>query len=137
VADVTSLQSALTLEHAAVYGYGIVGGRLGPADALARDSYDVHRQRRDVLTAALVDTGATPTPAAAAYEPERPVLTDVQARSLATEIERQSAVAYAALVASGDGDWRRTGAGWLRDSAVRGYRWSSRVAPLPGLGPQQ
>lgn len=133
MADVGSLQSALAVEHAAVYGYAVVGGRLGPADLLARDSYEVHRQRRDVLSAALVAGGVTPTPPAAAYEPERPVVTAAQAQALAAQIERDSAAAYAAVVAGGDTDWRRTGAAWLRDSAVRGYRWSGAVPALPGL----
>ena len=116
-----------------MYGYAIVGGRLGPADLLARDSYELHRQRRDVLSAALVAGGVTPTPPAAAYEPDRPIVTAAQAQALAAQIERASAAAYAAVVAGGDTDWRRTGAAWLRDSAVRGYRWSGEVAALPGL----
>lgn len=133
MADIAALQDALAVEHAAVFGYGIVGGRLGPVDALARESYDVHRQRRDELIAAVVGAGATPTPAAAAYEPESPVVTTRQARELAAAIEAQCATAYVALVETGDSQWRRTGAAWLRDSAVRAYRWSGDVVALPGL----
>ncbi len=133
MADLASLQGALAVEHSAVFGYGIVGGRLGPDDQLARESYDVHRQRRDLLTAALVEASATPTPAAPAYEPDSPVVAAAQARALAAQIEAASATAYAQLVATGDELWRRTAAAWLRDSAVRSYRWSGEVPALPGL----
>ncbi|MGC3005519.1 DUF4439 domain-containing protein, partial [Streptomyces sp. G35A] len=45
-----ALQAALAAEHAAVYGYGVVGGRIGKdRRAEARAAYDAHRARRDAL----------------------------------------------------------------------------------------
>ncbi|MFZ0325414.1 MAG: ferritin-like domain-containing protein [Actinomycetes bacterium] len=133
MADLSALQSALAVEHSAVFGYGIVGGRLGPEDPLARRSYDVHRQRRDALAAALVAAQVVPTPAAAAYEPDGPVVTSRQTRALAASIEEHCATAYVALVETGDAQWRRTASAWLRDCAVLRYRWSGEVPALPGL----
>ncbi|MGV9237981.1 DUF4439 domain-containing protein, partial [Streptomyces nigra] len=43
---VTALQAALAAEHAAVYGYGVVGGRIGEdRRSDARAAYDAHRAR--------------------------------------------------------------------------------------------
>ncbi|MYS45182.1 DUF4439 domain-containing protein, partial [Streptomyces sp. SID5998] len=49
--ELTAAQAALAAEHAAVYGYGVVGGRIGrERRAEARTAYDAHRARRDALT---------------------------------------------------------------------------------------
>ncbi|WP_037661545.1 DUF4439 domain-containing protein, partial [Streptomyces aurantiacus] len=46
--ELNALQAALRAEHAAVYGYGVVGGRVGDGRrAEARTAYDAHRARRD------------------------------------------------------------------------------------------
>ena len=46
--ELKALQAALRAEHAAVYGYGVVGGRIGDERrADARTAYDAHRARRD------------------------------------------------------------------------------------------
>ncbi|NED21451.1 DUF4439 domain-containing protein, partial [Streptomyces sp. SID9913] len=48
--ELRALQAALAAEHAAVYGYGVVGGRIGKERApQARSAYDAHRARRDTL----------------------------------------------------------------------------------------
>ena len=45
-AAVTALQAALAAEHAAVYGYGVVGGRIGEERRSdARAAYEAHRAR--------------------------------------------------------------------------------------------
>ncbi|HET6359230.1 DUF4439 domain-containing protein, partial [Streptomyces sp.] len=45
-----AIQAALAAEHAAVYGYGVVGGRIGEArEAEVRAAYAAHRARRDAL----------------------------------------------------------------------------------------
>ncbi|NEB22488.1 DUF4439 domain-containing protein, partial [Streptomyces coelicoflavus] len=45
-----AVQAALAAEHAAVYGYGVVGGRIGEERLTeARAAYDAHRARRDAL----------------------------------------------------------------------------------------
>ncbi|MFC9954543.1 DUF4439 domain-containing protein, partial [Streptomyces prasinus] len=53
---------------AAVYGYGVVGGRIaGDRRAEARSAYDAHRARRDALVREVKDMGADPVAAAAGY----------------------------------------------------------------------
>jgi hypothetical protein len=47
-AELTALQAVLAAEHAAVYGYGVVGGHVGEnRNPEARAAYDTHRARRD------------------------------------------------------------------------------------------
>ena len=67
-ADVAALQAALAAEHAAVYGYGIVGATVtGDTETLARADWLAHQEARDTLEAMLVKLGATPVAASPAY----------------------------------------------------------------------
>jgi hypothetical protein len=132
---VDALQAALAGEHAAVYGYGVVGARVvSSADRRAATAaFDTHRQRRSTLTTWIEATGATPVPAAAAYELGGPVTTPAQARALAARIETGVAATYADLVATSTGSTRSTVAAWLSDAAVRQTAWSGRPQTFPGL----
>ncbi|MFD0213475.1 DUF4439 domain-containing protein, partial [Streptomyces hirsutus] len=66
--ELRALQAALAAEHAAVYGYGVVGGRIADdRRADARSAHDAHRARRDALVREVKDTGADPVAAAAGY----------------------------------------------------------------------
>ena len=68
-ADIAALQAALAAEHAAVYGYGIVGAMVtGGAETLARADWLAHQEARDTLEAMLVKLGATPVAASPAYQ---------------------------------------------------------------------
>jgi hypothetical protein len=131
---VRALQAALAAEHAAVYGYGVVGGRIG-ADrrAEARAAYDGHRARRDALTRQIQDLGGTPVAAAAAYALPFPVPDAAAAVRLAAELEDRVADVYSDLVRAADGERRRLGAEALREAAVRSVRWSGRSVAFPGL----
>mgnify|MGYP006189640977 CR=1 FL=1 len=68
-----ALQSTLAGEHAAVYVYGVLGGRVSasaePALSTAlRAAHDVHRVRRDQVTAMVRAVGEDPVAAAVGYE---------------------------------------------------------------------
>jgi hypothetical protein len=133
-AALDAAQAALAAEHAAVYGYGVVGGRVGE-DRLpeAREAYTAHRSRRDVLHRAVRDLGGTPVAAAAGYALPFEVADADGAVRLAAELETGVAGAYADLVAAGEGDDRREAAAALAEAAVRAVRWSGVPAPFPGL----
>lgn len=61
-------QAALAAEHASVYGYGTLGGRLeGSRRRDATAASDAHRARRDALVRTVRDLGGTPVAARAAY----------------------------------------------------------------------
>jgi Domain of unknown function (DUF4439) len=133
--ETDALQAALAGEHAAVYAYGVVGARLEgrPDERAAQSGYDAHRQRRSTITRLLVDSGATPTPAAAAYDLGGTVATPAAARTLAALVETRVAATYADVVASADAGLRSTAALWVADAAVRATSWSGTPPTFPGL----
>lgn len=130
-----ALQAALAGEHAAIYGYGIVGAQVVSAADLraARAGYDVHRARRAALVSLVSSNGGQPVAADPAYDVGGPVTTPAQARALAGRIEAAAAGPYADLVAAADGALRMTAAGWLRDAAVREAAWTGTAEAFPGL----
>jgi hypothetical protein len=133
-AELTALQAALGAEHAAVYGYGVVGGLVGEARVSeARAAYDAHRARRDELARAVRALGGTPVAAAAGYALPFPVPGPDAAVRLAAELEERVAGVYSDLVRAAVGERRRTGAEGLREAAVRAVRWRGGSVPFPGL----
>ncbi|MER5640948.1 ferritin-like domain-containing protein [Kitasatospora sp. NPDC002227] len=130
-----ALQSALAAEHAAVYGYGVIGGHL-PAGAQREDghaSYAAHQARRDAWQRMLADSGATPTAAAAGYRLPTAVTSPATAADLAVHIEAQLTAVYADLVGAATGPLRQTAAEALRDSAFRARHWGGALPALPGI----
>ncbi|MFE3829081.1 DUF4439 domain-containing protein [Streptomyces sp. NPDC059092] len=127
-------QAALAAEHAAVYGYGVVGGRVGHARrAEATAAYTAHRARRDALARTVRDMGARPAVAAAAYALPFDVPDRAAAERLAAELEDRIAGVYSDLVRASKGPLRREAAGALREAAVRAVRWRGSGVAFPGL----
>ncbi|MFC8015871.1 DUF4439 domain-containing protein, partial [Streptomyces cinereoruber] len=92
-------QAALAAEHAAVYGYGVVGGRIGTERrAEATAAYEAHRARREVLRRAVRDLGGAPAAAAAAYALPFRVTDPAGAVRLAAVLEDRVAGVYSDLV---------------------------------------
>ncbi|MEW2157696.1 ferritin-like domain-containing protein [Streptomyces sp. NPDC007189] len=133
-AELTALQAALAAEHAAVYGYGVVGGRIGAARrSEARAAYDAHRARRDALTREVRDLGGEPVAANAAYALPFPVPDAPAAVRLAARLEERVAGVYADLVRAATAARRASAAAALREAAVRAARWSGESVAFPGL----
>ncbi|MFJ2722103.1 ferritin-like domain-containing protein [Streptomyces sp. NPDC087437] len=129
-----ALQAVLAAEHAAVYGYGVVGGRIGESRrAEARSAYDAHRARRDALAREVRDLGGQPVAAAAAYTLPFPVPDSAAAVRFAAELEERVAGVYSDLVRAAGGERRREAAGALREAAVRAVRWRGGSVAFPGL----
>ncbi|WP_030944927.1 ferritin-like domain-containing protein [Streptomyces sp. NRRL S-646] len=132
--ELKALQAALAAEHAAVYGYGVVGGQIRAGRRTeAQAAYDAHRARRDALTREVRDLGGTPVAAAAGYALPFPVSDSAAAVRLATELEDRVAGVYSDLVRATGGERRRMAAGALREAAVRAVRWSGESVAFPGL----
>jgi hypothetical protein len=131
---VAALQDVLRSEHAAVYGYGLLGPQLtgtGRSDALS--ALDHHRLRRDGIRAMITAAGAVPPEAEAAYRPGIPLNSPSAAVELAARIEGDLALAYGRLVAATTDDTRASAARWLQDAAVRQARWGNTAPRFPGL----
>lgn len=129
-----AMQDALAAEHAAVFGYGVVGGVLGQGrrnqDLDARAGVAAHRSRRDRL---IVIIGEGAVAAEPLYALPFPVRTADEARRLAAELERRCAAVYASVVARTVDGQRRFAASALTDAAVRELTWGGRPDALPGV----
>ncbi|MFB7402752.1 ferritin-like domain-containing protein [Streptomyces rubiginosohelvolus] len=132
--ELTAVQAALAAEHAAVYGYGVLGGRLdGKQGAEARSAHDAHRARRDALARTARDLGGRPVASNAAYALPFAVPDGPAAVRLAAVLEDRIAGAYADLVRATEGERRGDAAGALREAAVRSARWRGGNVAFPGL----
>jgi hypothetical protein len=136
-----ALREALAAEHAAVWGYGVVGAApavdaRGPATA----AETAHRDVRDSVTALLDERGADPVPAEGAYALPFPVLSAVDAAALAVVLEDGVAAAWVRVLdQAAERSVRERAVGWLSAAEVRAVAWrgAAGVTPvtsaLPGL----
>jgi hypothetical protein len=133
-AEVRALQTALAAEHAAIYGYGVVGAHLtGTALAAATSDWIAHQVARDSLERMLRSAGTQPVSAAAAYRLPRPVHTAAEAMSLAVTLEKRIATAYLGLVALRGTAIREFGARELIAAAIRAASWRGKTVAFPGF----
>ncbi|MEZ5092243.1 DUF4439 domain-containing protein [Nocardioides sp.] len=137
--EVDALQSTLEAEHAAVFVFGALVGRLdataGPAPALAAAlgaAYGEHRGRRDELAALIRDAGAVPVAPAPAYALPSRLSTVAQIRRAAVLAEAAASEAYAAQVAAATDADRSWAISALTDSAVRQLTLGGAATPFPG-----
>lgn len=129
-----AIQAALAAEHAAVYGYGVVGGRLdGERREKARTAYDAHRARRDTLERTVRDLGGRPEAAAPAYALPFSVEDGAAAERLAARLEDRVAAVYADAVRELRGELRADAARALREAAVRAVGWRGSSVAFPGM----
>ncbi|MDQ6876077.1 MAG: ferritin-like domain-containing protein [Actinomycetota bacterium] len=136
-AAIDSLQRALAAEHAAVWGYGLVGATLPPAQQpLAASADQAHRAHRDALEESLRARRATPVAAAASYQLPFPVTDPQAARALAAHLEQGSAANwYAVLPAVSAPADRRLAVSALTDAATRGLQWRLMLPGQPSTVP--
>ncbi|MFT3871331.1 MAG: ferritin-like domain-containing protein [Nocardioides sp.] len=136
-ADQDALQEVLAAEHAAIYVYGVLGGRTSQAGqpALFEEllaGYLVHRGRRDALTQMLRSQGADPVAAEPAYDVAGPPSTPAQVRAGAAALEEAAAQQYAALVAAAPAGSRSWAVAALVDAARRAVAFGDAPTPFPG-----
>lgn len=131
---VNALQDALRAEHAAVYGYGVLGARLrGPLQQTAKTHWDAHRLQRDDLVARLTGQGARPEAAAPVYRLPVKVTSARTAAELAAALEQDLVGAYVGLAGATDPALRSFAAHAMQRAMIRSVRWlSSAGRPLPG-----
>jgi hypothetical protein len=133
------VQQCLAAEHAAVYGYGVVGGVLadiagaGDLRTSAQDCYDAHRAQRDALTELLTRSGQTPVAAHAAYRLPEAVVGRSGCTALARQIERRSAAVYAFAVSKTSDGSRAMAVDALTDCALRETGWGAEPRAFPGV----
>ena len=137
----SALGEALAAEHAAVWGYGVVGAALtGAAQNTAATSEAAHRDARDQVTALLAGRDAEVVGAEGAYALPFPVLSAVDAAALAATIEDGVAAAWVRVLdQAAERTTRELAVGVLGAAEVRAVGWrttagqSPATRALPGL----
>ena len=105
-----ALCAALTTEHAVIYGYGIVSAHCQPdVNNLVSSALNQHRQRRDQVIAMLASRSVTAPVAAAGYQLPMPVNNPTDAARLAVRMEKDTEVAWRAVIEQAAADDRRSG----------------------------
>jgi len=133
---VDAMNETLAGEHAAIYAYGVIGGRLdidSTPVAEAADAIDVHQARRDALTALVESAGETPVAAEPGYLLPSDVVNVATARKTAQTVEDRCGVLYATLAATATDEIRAYAVDALIDSATRALEWDAPGSALPGL----
>ena len=131
---VAALQGALAAEHAAVYGYGVVGAALaGTEQADARSDWTAHQVARDNLVTMVTKLGATPVAASPAYRLPFAVTNANLAKELAATLEDGVTRAYLAMVAVTDPTLRAFAAQAMQTSANRAFSWRGTTVAFPGM----
>lgn len=128
-----ALRDALAAEHAAVWGYGVVGAALGPgAGPEAPATEAAHRDVRDALTALLVERNQEPVATAGGYALPFPVLSAVDAAALAVVLEDGTAAAWVRVLdQAAERSTRELAVGFLAAAEVRAVAWRTTAGQAP------
>lgn len=129
----TALCAALSTEHAVIYGYGIVSAHCQTdVNNLVTSALNQHRQRRDQVFAMLASRSVTAPVAAAGYQLPMPVNNATDASRLAVRMEKDTEVAWRAVVEQAqDPNDRRFAVTALSQSAVLAARWKQVLGDWP------
>jgi hypothetical protein len=136
-----ALRGALAAEHAAIWGYGVVGAALDPgAQGLAAASETAHRDVRDHIVELLAERHADPVGTEGAYALPFPVLSATDAAALAVVLEDGVAAAWVRVLdQSAERSTRELAVGVLGATEVRAVGWRAAAGqtpvtrPFPGL----
>ena len=136
-ADLAALYDAVAVEHATIYGYGIVSAHSTPEEnPLVADAMRTHRGQREWAIDRLKAGSVTPPVAAVGYRLPLAVDDPADAANLAVRMEHDAAVAWRAVLeqaaAGSDGDADRAFAvSALTQSAVLAARWQRVLKAWP------
>ena len=137
--SVEALQTTLAAEHAAVFVHGTLAARTSQsADpelfTTIAQAFAAHRQRRDRLTVEIIDLGAEPVAAEAAYDVPGGLDRAAQITRVARATEDACATTYAWLVANTVDEMRRWAIRALNETAVRVLTLRGTPEMFPGAG---
>jgi hypothetical protein len=127
------LQPALAAEHAAVYAYGVIGARGGePEASTSRLGYDVHLERRDVLSSMIQAAGIAPVTALPGYHLPDRITGPAAVARFARAVELRCCEVYAQAVSQTTADARGFCAEALTSCANWSVVWGQAPQPFPG-----
>lgn len=128
-----ALSGALAAEHAAVWGYGVVGAAL-PENGRppAEDAEAAHRTVRDQVSALLAGRKADVVDSKGAYALPFPVLSDVDAAALGVVLEDGVAAAWVRVLdQAAERSTRELAVGVLSAAEVRAVGWRIAAGKTP------
>lgn len=133
-----ALQTTLAGEHAAVYVYGVLGGRTSASAepdlaAALRAAYDVHRRRRDQVTAMIRARDEEPVASEVSYALPNDADTPLRCRRAAADVEQRCTEVYSAAVGSTARANRQWAIDALGDAAVRQLSFGAEPTAFPGV----
>jgi hypothetical protein len=128
-----ALSDALAAEHAAVWGYGVVGAALaGSARQRATDAEAAHRDVRDQVSSLLAGRKADVVDAKGAYALPFPVLSEIDAAALGAVLEDGVARAWVRVLdQSAERTTRELAVGVLSAAEVRAVGWRAAAGRTP------
>jgi hypothetical protein len=128
-----ALNDALAAEHAAIWGYGVVGAALdGTARQAAEDAEAAHRDVRDQVGALLSGRHADVVDARGAYALPFPVLSAVDAAALGAVLEEGVATAWVRVLdQAAERSTRELAVGVLSAAEVRAVGWRVAAGKTP------
>jgi Domain of unknown function (DUF4439) len=128
-----ALGNALAAEHAAVWGYGVVGAALGgSANKQAVDAETAHRDVRDQVSALLGARKADVVDAQGAYALPFPVLSDADAAALGAVLEDGVAAAWVRVLdQAAERSTRELAVGVLSAAETRAVGWRVAAGQTP------
>jgi hypothetical protein len=128
-----ALNDALAAEHAAIWGYGVVGAALdGTARQAAEDAEAAHRDVRDQVGALLSGRHADVVDARGAYALPFPVLSAVDAAGLGAVLEEGVATAWVRVLdQAAERSTRELAVGVLSAAEVRAVGWRVAAGKTP------
>ncbi|MCP2287594.1 ferritin-like domain-containing protein [Nocardia amikacinitolerans] len=132
-AERQALLDALAAENAAVYAYGVIAAfASAERDRLIAENTAAHRARRDTTVDALRAAGANVPPPEPAYTIPFPVDGPIDAARLAVTVEKDTAIAWRAVVEHGESEPnRRIGIDALTECALRMAAWQAILGTNP------
>jgi len=136
MSDLDALQAALAAEHAAIYGYGLLGAHLtGARQQAATAVWEAHRARRDRLATLIAGLGGTPVAAQPAYRLPVQVTSARTAAQLAVALEQNVLTGYVGLAGATGPALRKVAAQAMQEAMTRQIRWggSGLATAFPGL----
>ncbi len=133
-----AIQASLAGEHAAVYVYGVVGGRVSLSTEpelwnKVRAAYTTHRGRRDQLIAMVRAADAEPVSAEISYDLPNAAETPAQLKQASLDLEQRCTAVYADMVGSTSGANRQWALEAINDAAVRQLGFGGRPEAFPGI----
>jgi Domain of unknown function (DUF4439) len=131
--ETAAMREALAAEHAAVWGYGVVGAALAAeARGPATTAETAHRDVRDRVTALLDERGADPVQAQGAYSLPFPVLSPADAAALAVVLEDGVAAAWVRVLdQAAERSARELAVGFVGAAEGRAVFWRRTAGQAP------